>query len=416
MMGLGWKGRAAFPVRRSFALWLLLAAAALLGAAPAVAGETIARCGKGWLEKEGDLFILHVEGTPWEMGWQHGALLKERVRGNLLHLLDDKAKSVQLEVGFGVKLGPEDLIASIVEVQRKRLPAWYTDELAGMAAASGLPKERVERANFIPELFHCSGFAVMNTATVGGELFHGRVLDYATDWKLQEHALLVIAKPDVGAASVNVSFAGFVGSVTGMNAEHVSIGEMGGRGLGHWEGVPMAVLVRQVLRDAKSLDDVVAIFRDQPRTCQYFYVAADGETGKAIGFEASWNRFEVIQPGQAHPLLPKAVPDAVLLSAGDRYNCLVDRVQAAHGKVDAAAALKLMDRGVAAKSNLHNALFAPKSTRFWVAYAGTDGKPAAERPYQAFQLTELLSRRPATDAPELPAPPAAPARAAAESE
>ena len=43
---------------------------------------------------------------------------------------------------------------------------------------------------------------------------------------------------------MNVTFAGFFGSVTGMNARRVSIGEMGGGGLGQWRGVPMALLVR----------------------------------------------------------------------------------------------------------------------------------------------------------------------------
>ena len=35
--------------------------------------------------------------------------------------------------------------------------------------------------------------------------------------------------------------------------------------------------------------------------------------------EASWNKFTLLQPGEAHELLPTPVKDAVLLSAGDRY-------------------------------------------------------------------------------------------------
>jgi hypothetical protein len=63
-------------------------------------------------------------------------------------------------------------------------------------------------------------------------------------------------------------------------------------------------------------------------------------------------------------------------------------------------------------SNLHNELFAPASTRFWVANATTDKQPAAEQPYHAFQLTELLQRRPAAATPELPSPVQAASRAA----
>ena len=46
------------------------------------------------------------------------------------------------------------------------------------------------------------------------------------------------------------------------------------------------------------------------------------------------------------------------------------------------------------KSNLHNVLFEPKTTRFWVANASSDGKPAATQRYHAFQLSELLKRKP----------------------
>ena len=102
------------------------------------------------------------------------------------------------------------------------------------------------------------------------------------------------------------------------------------------------------------------------------------------------------------------------MSAGDRYEELSRRAHAGHGGFTAAEALQLMSRPVAMKSNLHNVLFAPKSTDFWVAHAGTDRTPAAERPFQKFSLRELLSRRPDASSPEIPMAPrtaAKPARA-----
>jgi hypothetical protein len=279
-------------------------------------------------------------------------------------------------------------------MQQPHVPAKYWDELKGLAEGAGLPLEDIQAANFIPELFHCSGFALMNSATADGTLYHGRVLDYGVDLRLQEHAALIVAEPEGGIPFVNVTYAGFIGSVTGMNAQHVSIGEMGGRGLGHWEGVPMAFLVREVLETAGDLDAAIAVFRDNPRTCEYYFVIADGKTNQAVGMEAAWNRFALVQPNSVHPRLPKPVPDAVLLSADERYDELVKRVQSQHGQFDAESAIRLMDRPVAMKSNLHNALFEPKSTRFWVANASPDGEPAAEQKYHAFQLSELLARKP----------------------
>ncbi len=201
--------------------------------------ETIARCGEGWLEEIDGYRVLHLRGTPYEMGYQHGALLKESVRANLKFMLEEKG-TAPVQVG-PVKLYPRPAIEEIVGIQKKHVPPKYFAEMEGLAAGAELPVEDVRAANFIPELFHCSGFAIANSATKDGTLYHGRVLDYATDWRLQEHAVLVVAEPKGGIPFVNISYAGFVGSVSGMNAEHISIGEMGGGGLFKWEGVPMAL-------------------------------------------------------------------------------------------------------------------------------------------------------------------------------
>lgn len=388
--------------------WTLTVA---LLACPSLRAETktIARCGAGFLEEIDGSRVLHVKGTPYEMGYQQGALLKSNIHELVRFLFDVKAKDLKLEVA-GLKADPKTLIKIIADGQKQFVPERFYEEMRGLADGSGLDYDEVVIANFIPEMFHCSGFALAGSATMNGTLYHGRVLDYGTDWRLQEHAVLTVAEPEGKIPFVNVSYGGFIGSVTGMNARRVSLGEMGGRGLGHWAGVPMTFLMRMALEEASTLDEAVAIFRDNPRTCEYYYVIADGKTGKAVGMEASWSKFGTVAMGETHPRLPRAFPDAVLLSIGDRYDELVRRVEAGHGRIDAEAALRLMDRPVAMQSNLHNVLFETKSTRFWVANASKDGEPAATQPYHAFQLTELLGRQPDTTAPALPLPVPTPAR------
>ncbi|MCY2965107.1 MAG: C45 family autoproteolytic acyltransferase/hydrolase [Planctomycetota bacterium] len=370
-----------------------------LGDATVATAQTVARCGQGWLEIIDGYPVLHLKGTPYEMGYQQGALLRDRVQSNMHNLLVKKGGE-KLKVGM-LKLKPRSIIESITTIQKPFVPAKYFEEMEGLAAGAGLKAEDVIVANFIPEMFHCSGFAIMNSATKDGTLYHGRVLDYAIDWGLQDHAVVVVLEPDGGVPFVNVTYAGFIGSVTGMNKEHVSVGEMGGGGLGHWAGVPMALLVREALETAHDLDEAIKVFRDNPRTCQYFYVVADGKTNRAVGMEASWNVFTLLKPGEAHPLLPTPVEDSVLLSAGDRYKELSRRAKQGHGKFDAESALHLMDCPVAMKSNLHNVLFEPKSTKFWVANASTDKQPAANQKYFAFQLSELLDRKPDMKSPEI---------------
>ena len=380
-------------------------ARALRTKAPATGdSKTVARCGQGWLETINGYHVLHLKGTPYELGYQHGALLKEHVRQNLKTLLVDKAQAATLvEVG-PVKITPRAAIEIIVAIQKPHIAPRYIEEIEGLAAGADISVPDARAANFIPELFHCSGFALAKSATQDGHLLHGRVLDYAVDWGLQDHAVIIVCEPEGRLPWVNIGYAGFLGSVTGMNAEHISIGEMGGGGLGHWNGRPMTLLMREALETAKSLEDAIAVFRDGPRTCEYYFVVADGETNEAVGMEASWNVFTVVKPGESHPLLPRPVKDCVLLSAGSRYAELSQRAAAGHGRFTAEEALRLMDRPVAMDSNLHNVLFEPATTKLWVANASHDKQPAADQPYFHFQLSELLKRSPAEGSPDLPMP------------
>lgn len=372
-----------------------------------LAGDVIARCGEGYLERVDGHLVVHLKGTPYEMGYQHGALLKEQCRSLVHHLFVVKGKEASVDF-MGMKLTPKEVVTAINKYQKDFILPRYHDEIRGMADATGLTVEDVAAANGIPELFHCSGFALLGETTATGEVLHGRVLDYAVDWKLQEHAVVVIGHPTGRIPFANVAYAGFIGSVTGMNAETVSLGEMGGNGAFLWTGRPMAFLMRQSLEEAKTLDDAIAIFRDGKRTCEYYYVFADGRNNRAVGVDGSADRFVVIGAGESHPRLPTPIPNTVLLSAGDRYKNLcgiVNNVRNANEKFTVEKAIRLMDAPVAMKSNLHNVLMAPKSGKLWVAHASADKKPAWTQRYHEIDVKALMAQpKPTSGGIEIPMP------------
>ena len=91
------------------------------------AAQTVARCGKGWLELIDGYPVLHLKGTPYEMGYQHGALYKEHIRENMDNLLV-KRGSQTVQVG-PLKVKPRSVIDSITTVQKKHVPEKYWEEL-----------------------------------------------------------------------------------------------------------------------------------------------------------------------------------------------------------------------------------------------------------------------------------------------
>ena len=356
-------------------------------AMPPTVGGADKKWGKGILTYVDGNRVFIASGTHKEIGEAHGVLLKDEVQ----RMVD----ATLYTVGWAYTIERGVWFADEMRNAYKRLepyiPQKYQDEMEGLSETSGIPLEEIHLTNVFPALFHCSGFAVFNDATVDGKLYHGRVLDYMVGIGLQFHAVVYILHPDGSNAFANVGFAGFIGSVSGMNDQQVAFGEMGGGGVGDWDGMPMAFLMRDGLETTNTLQEAVNLFKTTPRTCEYYYVISDGKIPDARGLATSPSRFEVIHPNQYHKQLPHPVKDAVLMSAGKRYEELAKRIKENFGEIDSEKAIRLMDRPVAMKSNLHDVLFAPQSLEFWVANAGAH-TPACNEPYTHYSLKDLLKR------------------------
>lgn len=366
---------------------VLLAAVAAAQADEMAPRVLIAREGAGYLERVGPQLVLHLKGTPEEMGRQHGVLLRQHVRDNLAGLAK-KAKDAPL--GAMTSL----LLDGIWKMQSQYLPPRYAAELRALADAAGLSYEQVRQANTVPEMFHCSGFALFGKATADGALYHGRILDYGVDMGLQEHSVVTIAEPVGLIPFVNVGYAGFTGSVTGFNLEGVAFGEMGGGGSGKWDGTPMSFLMRRGLEEAHTLADARKLFSDSKRTCEYYYVISDCKGPDAVGVRATPEEIDFVGPNEAKAPLTRPIKDAVVLSADERYTLLTQRIEEKWGKLDAAGCRELMHRPVAMKSCLHAVLMAPKTAELWVANATPAGEPASEQPYTYLNVPELMAAPP----------------------
>ncbi len=346
--------------------------------------QTSAEVDHGRLIWRGNQRIVTLWGTPEQIGTAHGQLLKAEARRCIDSVMNTFAVASLIRTGRWFRHDLEEAWGRL----QPHIPERHLAETRAMAVAIGCDPHRLEVLNVFPELFHCSGFAVMKSATSDGRLYHGRVLDYMTTIGLQDAATTFLIRPSGYQGFATVGYAGFTGSVSGMNVSSISLGEMGGRGEGNWDGVPMATLMRRALEECNSLAEVIQLWKESPRTCEYYYVFADGKTREAAGVAATPESIEFIGPGEGHELLGPGIPDAVVLSAGSRLEELRRRVQQEHGQIDEQKAMWLMSRPVAMKSNLHNVLFVPESGVLWVANASHD-RPAAEMPYERIALQDF---------------------------
>ncbi|NOX96937.1 MAG: hypothetical protein GXO98_02540 [Nitrospirae bacterium] len=341
--------------------------------------------GKGRLLVRNGQRSLYLEGTPYEIGYQHGKLLSSSVRRLTERIVYGVGLYYSLEKGQWFL----NEAKKVIERQRPFIAPEYFEEMRGLADGSGVPLEIIQAANIFPEFFHCSGVAVFGRATKNGELLHARVLDYMTEVGLQDEAVVMAVNRNGVLRFVNVSYAGFIGSVTGMNEKEVAIGEMGGRGEGLWDGTPMSLLLRGALEHAGTLEEAVSYMRNHARTCEYYYVISDGKIPDAVGIAATPDTFQVVRAGEAVKRLPEAIDDAVLLSQGGRYRKLVQRIRQNYGRIDAQKLFEIVKRPVAMRSNLHTVIFEPQALRIWVANASRN-KPASDQKPVIYTWPELF--------------------------
>ena len=328
--------------------------------------------------------ILIVSGTPKQMGTAHGSLLKaeaNKLTEKVLYLVGG-ADSIRSGVWF---------LDTMEEIQRRTLPhvpERFLAECDALSDAAGVSRREGRLANLFPERFHCSGVAVRGKASADGSVLHARVLDYIREVDLQQAAILAVFIPEDGNAWLSLGYAGFVGTVTAMNQRGLAMGEMGGRGEGDWDGVPMSFLMRDVMERASTVEEALDILRDSPRTCEYYYVLSD-KSRNIAGVQADARQITILEPGQQHPDLPPVPEDTVLISGEGRAEVLSSRLQKYHGKIDAAAMIQIIKRPVAMTSNLHNAIFAPETLDVWFADAGRHTL-ACDEPYARCNLARLI--------------------------
>lgn len=391
--------------------------------------ELIYRIGKGTLEEGPQGMILKVEGKPYERGVQHGTLLKEKIQENLAGFID----SPDLKQDSRVKA-----FHSHISTLLNFIPSHYLEEMRGVAYGADVSFEKILMLNLFPEMFHCIGITAQSQATFDQALYHVRVLDYGVGKNLQGSAVLMVVKPEGKQAFVSVGYAGFIGSVTGMNEKKIAMGEIGGDGYGFWNGLPMSFLIREILENAASLEEAKTLLAETPRTCEYYYVISDGKQEKAVGVYATASQLHFIEPGSSYSLMaPHGLPEnygkngvddkfflgsftsvhsefqsrfhndegtlialfnhqpkdcIVLRGFGypERYPIVAERIHDQHGKIDVEVLQEMVKAPATNETNLHNAIFRPSTLDLWVSHAGEDGTPASEQRYFQFNLQDLL--------------------------
>lgn len=259
----------------------------------------IARYGKAYLENVSGLLVLHVKGTPYEMGYQNGFLLKERIQASIQYhnqLMTDMGYSYEYMVNCSKAMEPY-------------VPQEYIEEMQGLADGASVNYSDVLLLQIDADLpgrgwTGCSGFAIFGNATIDGHLYHGRNLD--SSLLPPPSRLITVYEPGSGNAFFNIGHFGIIGADIGMNKKGISLGlKFSSSNDTTLEGMPILFILRKVLQYSNNLTEAISIINQTSRTTGWNLILGNGKNLNACVVEISTNYCKVFWAGDpAEDILP----------------------------------------------------------------------------------------------------------------
>jgi len=336
--------------------------------------------------------VVVVKGNPYEMGKQLGTLLADDISASL----GDFLQAVRKE--YGDEVDVDWLLKGAWLDNAPYIDERVLEEMRGMAEGSGVPLEEIQMAHMVPVVspYACSGVVTWGEATAGGHTYQLRNLDYTMDAGLQDHPLVVVYLPDKGTAHINVTFAGYIASHTGMNANHLVFGEKGRSKSSEFpyniKGKHFSFLFREMMYDATSLEDVLSTVRKGPLIKRYCLYFADGN-GEGSGAKVAVNApdEEQVTVWRDNDASDPVAPDVF---KGVVYHTMEDDDAAAyirmyHGSFDAEKMISLSKLVADMGSNLMDVVYDATTLEIWVAYANGLQEASLQK-YVHIDLKEYL--------------------------
>lgn len=267
----------------------------------------------GAISQAEGFLLVRLEGDPYEIGVQHGALLADRIVAMRRTLYN----GLIFRQGRLLGIAFLALARVLLAIMERHVPAELKLEMRGVAAGAGVPYRDILFFNCFDDLLHslvrlalavpapararlgmaCSCFVALGDRTAGGTMLLGRNLDYYLEGgilgadglvtrTMREHLVCYVIRPAGGHAFISIGWPGCVGVVTGLNRTGLAVACLTSALPGQTpNGTPLLLLYRSIIQRCADLAQVEATLRTSRRTVGNNLVVASTTDRNAALFE-----------------------------------------------------------------------------------------------------------------------------------
>lgn len=241
----------------------------------------------GWVEERDNITILHVSGSHYQMGFQHGYLLQEEVQEN-----------VRAFLYYAEKYLPLSELLAYWNISKPYVPPEYIQEIQGLADGANISFYDIAASIMAVEYSDhgCYGIAAWGLATSDGQLYHARSFDLPSTIQdpvsgkyAHENTVLIVRNPDNGSASLCPAIAGSFHTGGGMNSQGVSLGiQICWSKDQTFEGNPYHFRVQEVLDTAETAQEAIQILNTN-RTHGFNFIVSQADPAEGFVLEQTAN-------------------------------------------------------------------------------------------------------------------------------
>jgi predicted choloylglycine hydrolase len=372
-------------------------------------GDTII-FGKNKKYTNGNIKIVYLQGSPFEIGYAHGKLLKKEI--------EDQAKIMIYTIKsrfLGTNIGINLLTQRAKDVE-KHIPSEYLEELHGISVGSNLDYDTLLMINALyttARIFYgCTSFAFRDQQS---NIVRSRNLDWHNDsfGDAFTGMIIYIVKPHSGYGFFCINRPGWINCATGMNEMGLTLGDhyLGGNRQKTWNKIPPNFLQRKIIQYSKTIDDVEEQFKQNTPYPMAMYLVSS-KNGAAV-FEMANDKFARIEMEDDYIALSnhaKVIHSRKWDDTVDRLNQANEYLKRNLEPMDVEMAIdlnrtELISRSDYGNSNRHSVIFNSNDLNFWVAKPEEPQKaPACFGTYTGFNLLkELYGQGHDPDPPYFPA-------------
>jgi dienelactone hydrolase len=221
------------------------------------------------------------------LGRAHGQRFREPIRSLLAAL--------ETALTTPAPVDGSDPMAAVLTAARtaaQGMPEALREEIEGIAEGAGQPVDAVLLLNLWPNLATLpdgtrlalappagANFVAGGLATTTGELLHGTTLDTPFAAALRPWIQTIVVEPPTGRPFVTVGWPGMVGTLCAMNTAGLTISaeSLPAAEVPTGSGLPLCLLLRDVIQHATSLDDAVERLTSAPGGAGARITVSDGE-------------------------------------------------------------------------------------------------------------------------------------------